>query len=227
MIKNSNVKNNRAFTLLEIMAAVAIFTVVIMTLTTVFNQGSKTFRQAEAHIEKILAARTVLEMMAREIKGAVVNGYNAGDVGPKIDFVGNSNDVSFVAPIENNGYQYLCDIKYFLAGTVLTRYLDTFGSGAKATAIADFHNNISSWGGGSSHESDLWGNVFSVSFLYWEEGVTTGWYSGANPASNSYTTSAAQPKLPSAVLISLTVTDSKNMFKRETYSTVVMLENTR
>ncbi len=231
---------NRAFTLIEIMAAVAIFSMVIVTMVTIFNHASKTFRQAEATVEKFIAARTVLDMMAREIKGAIID--DSRGVGKEIRFYGYiraNDDIYFVAPVENSGQEYLCDVGYAIddQGTtdptddVLDRYLHKFDDEGK---FQDPAKGVGFWTGGSFNPLGI--NARRLKILYWDKDTKV-WDDPNAPlsdrAKNEWSTDPGDTlsnlnddnKLPWAVKIEITVGNSKDMDDTRTFSTVVILEN--
>jgi prepilin-type N-terminal cleavage/methylation domain-containing protein len=62
----------RGFTLVELLAVMAILSLMSVSLFTMVHQGTETWRQARAGTEAHLKARQILDMMAREIRGAVL-----------------------------------------------------------------------------------------------------------------------------------------------------------
>jgi prepilin-type N-terminal cleavage/methylation domain-containing protein len=62
----------RAFTLTEILAVMAILSLIIVSLFTIFRQGTETWRLSSARTEAYIKARQILEMMAREMQSAVM-----------------------------------------------------------------------------------------------------------------------------------------------------------
>ncbi len=86
----------RGFTLTEILAVMAILSLIIVSLFTMFGQGTETWRLSGARTEAYLKARQILEMMAREIKGAVVIttpcGPDACQAPSRADFRGFNGD---------------------------------------------------------------------------------------------------------------------------------------
>jgi len=65
-------RHHRGFTLTEILAVMAILSMIIVSLFTIFRQGTETWRLSSARTEAYIKARQILEMMAREIRGALV-----------------------------------------------------------------------------------------------------------------------------------------------------------
>jgi len=59
------------FTLLELLAVMVILSLITASLFTIFRQGTDTWRRSAARTEVYLKARQILDMMAREVKGAV------------------------------------------------------------------------------------------------------------------------------------------------------------
>ncbi|MCX7915757.1 MAG: type II secretion system GspH family protein [Verrucomicrobiae bacterium] len=61
-----------AFTLLELLAAITVLVLLSGALFAVFNQASRTWTLAESRTETFQAARLALELIARELEGAMV-----------------------------------------------------------------------------------------------------------------------------------------------------------
>ncbi len=62
----------RGFTLTEILAVIAILSLMVVSLFTMFQQGSGVWRLSAARTEAYMKARQILDMIAREIRGAVL-----------------------------------------------------------------------------------------------------------------------------------------------------------
>ena len=62
----------RGFTLTEILAVMAILSLMVVSLFTMFQQGSGVWRLSGARTEAYMKARQILDMMARDIRGAVL-----------------------------------------------------------------------------------------------------------------------------------------------------------
>jgi len=130
-------RSSRAFTLTEMLAVMAILSMIVVSLFTIFQQGTETWRLSSARTEAYIKARQILEMMAREIKGAVIITAAAGQrVNPptgglpkRADFIGMdstklenwrndyqkfSDQVYFVAPVTGSGSQELCLLGYWI-----------------------------------------------------------------------------------------------------------------
>ncbi len=141
--------NKKGFTLIEILAAMTILAIITAALATIFTQGRNTWQKADARTQQYLAARSVLQMMARELKGAIirpkVGPSTGGGWGERFDFVGvkgkdddsdgavlpgwrdstsgpyreqpYSDQVYFVAPVENSSDYEECLIGYWVKDT--------------------------------------------------------------------------------------------------------------
>jgi prepilin-type N-terminal cleavage/methylation domain-containing protein len=72
MKKEFAMKKNRGFTLVELLASMALLALIVLMVFTIFNQATKVWRKAGARTDQYIAARTVLEQIAREVRGAVL-----------------------------------------------------------------------------------------------------------------------------------------------------------
>lgn len=82
---------NAGFTLVELMASVAILGVMTFLLFSAFEQTSKAWLQGESRVETYSSARAALDYMSRELAQAMVNSNG-------LQFVGLTNAVAFIAP---------------------------------------------------------------------------------------------------------------------------------
>ncbi len=135
------VRRRQGFTLLELLAVMSILSLISVSLFTIFQQGTETWRQSAARTEAYMKARQILDMMSREIKGAVLITAARGPkafpdkafrVPKRADFTGlharngggcegwrnaeqgYSDQIYFVAPVTNSGKQELCMIGYWI-----------------------------------------------------------------------------------------------------------------
>ena len=137
------------FTLVELLASMALLALITLMVFVVFSQSTKVWRKSGARIDQHIAARIVLDQMAREIRGAVMvesfAGPGSGSTMGRMDFVvlhaGDPNNafatghtlggwrtpssgdtreqpcsdqIYFVAPVENSGKQDYCMIGYWV-----------------------------------------------------------------------------------------------------------------
>ena len=77
-MSNTRNKPGRAggFTLVELLASMALLALIAVMVFTIFNQATKVWQKAGARSEQYIAARTTLEQIAREIQGATLIGQN-------------------------------------------------------------------------------------------------------------------------------------------------------
>jgi len=77
------------FTLLEMLAAVTITMILVLILSSVFNQTSRAWTRSGNQMETYANARVAIDCISRDVASSVVNGV--------YDFLGDSNNVAFVA----------------------------------------------------------------------------------------------------------------------------------
>ena len=82
------------FTLLELLASMAILAILMTLLFAAFSQASRGWMQAESRVETFTQARAALDYMSRELGQAIVN--------QRISFLAISNSLAFVAPVGNS-----------------------------------------------------------------------------------------------------------------------------
>jgi prepilin-type N-terminal cleavage/methylation domain-containing protein len=103
------------FTLLELLAAMAILAVIVSLLFGVFGQASRAWLQGENRVETFTDARAVLDLMSRELSQALVNS--------NLQFLANTNSLAFVAPVSTaNGSVDLMEVVYVLSNSVPFNY---------------------------------------------------------------------------------------------------------
>ena len=71
------IRNSRAFTLLELMVAVSVMTLVIYTLYALFNQTQMALRKNAAQVDVNEGGRAAMEMIVRELSQMETSGYPA------------------------------------------------------------------------------------------------------------------------------------------------------
>jgi prepilin-type N-terminal cleavage/methylation domain-containing protein len=82
------------FTLIELMASIAILGVMSFLLFAAFDQTSKAWLQGESRVETYSSARAALDYMSRELAQAVVSTNY-------LQFFGTTNAVAFIAPSDD------------------------------------------------------------------------------------------------------------------------------
>lgn len=90
----------RAFTVLEVLIATAILSVIMLVLFNIFNMASSTWINGEAVIYRNSSARLALDMINREMSQAVITTNTAASLYTNcVRFVGTPTGVYFTIPI--------------------------------------------------------------------------------------------------------------------------------
>src|ERR1017187_5655727 len=82
------------FTLLELLAAMAILAVMVAMLFAAFSQASRAWLMAENRVETFTQARSALDLLSRELSQAIAT--------TNISFLGSTTNVAFIAPISSD-----------------------------------------------------------------------------------------------------------------------------
>jgi len=88
-----NEKCRAAFTLIELLASMAILGLIMVMLFSAFEQVSKAWLQGESRVQTFTQARAALDFMSKELSQAMVT--------TNITFLGNANNLAFVAPVND------------------------------------------------------------------------------------------------------------------------------
>tara|TARA_Y100001934_G_scaffold279419_1_gene383141 strand:- start:240 stop:1259 length:1020 start_codon:yes stop_codon:yes gene_type:complete len=95
----TRIRNSRAFTLLELMVAVSVMTLVIYTLYALFNQTQMALRKNAAQVDVNEAGRAAMEMIVRELSQMEVSGYPAFiDFQTRLTYSGSKSFHSRITP---------------------------------------------------------------------------------------------------------------------------------
>lgn len=201
------------FTLLEILVAFGLLTVLVLALSMLFRQGTAAFKKGYDTTQVYQSARIALDRMVRELSSAYAGSEDSQMV---YNFVGKESgvqtgtagpEVYFMAPVKNSGDSDLVEIGYWLktADNSLMRYIYT----------AD-KTDLSSFGSFTKGTSDLLAsNVVSLVIEY---------YDGANWSNNWTSTYAAG--LPRAVRITIK-TASDAMIRKYAGNHTELLNNAK
>lgn len=231
---------SKGFTLVEILAAMGLLSIVVLVIATIFRTSTDTMERADSLSQKNLEARIVLNMIAQDIKGAIIDNKIAEDISGnpvRLNLVGGEDTgrpfIAFIAPSYNSGEQDLCEIGYWLdlgsnftdpSDNMLMRYYVTDQSPSWLTPISPltfFSSPLS---------TELAQNVKGLEILYWgdntEEWVDTN-SNGTDDALTTWDSSSGseEDRLPQAVKITIWVSDRKNSSNLSRYSRVVKVEN--
>jgi prepilin-type N-terminal cleavage/methylation domain-containing protein len=126
--------SHRGFTLLELLVAMTILSIMGAALFTMFSESSRTYERTQARTEQFLAAREALGLMVTELRQAIVDPNASAGPGPGAQFYmfdkdhdphwrtllpvhDRSSQIYFVAPTEarpTNASQDVCVIGYWV-----------------------------------------------------------------------------------------------------------------
>ena len=143
------------FSLLEILVAMAILSVIILLMTTIFNQSSQAWDRGLSKSEKGMAGRAALNLMTSELKNAVATDGNL--TGPTL-FNASSMSFNSLTKADADDERIVKYITYSLAGNKINRstspYKDDYsglGSASSAELIDDVTGfKISALGGSAT-----------------------------------------------------------------------------
>ncbi len=243
-----NLKACRAgLTLVEILVVSVIFSIVVLSLFTVFRGALDSWRKSETLLDIYQNARFALELMRKEIPSAVL--YQKSDnTGYWTKFQGNdkggtyiiksgsvADELFLVAPVEDNpGMQDLCEIGYWLRDdNCLMRHFEYF-NGSTVPVVYDFSNNSS----GTFSDDIIARNVTDLQFTYYYKSAVGGlpattaseWNSGldlldGSPSQNYDDGNNAKVPdgLPNAVAVSITI-QSRDGSQKRTFTDFIRVQ---
>ncbi len=214
------------FTLLEVLVAMTILTIMGAALFTVFNQSTETWHRADARTQQFLAAREALGLMAMELRQAIVapNASAGADVGAFWGLDG-GEEVYFVAPTETRSEdadQDICVIGYWVnaAGELMRYCLSDNDSYDDWRSL--YPHDI------QGHSDPLGENIRSVTFEYW--GPDDSKWDPTDDGRKKWESPDEDNTLPQAVRITLVVQDPMdptNLKKDKKFTTVVRLNTAK
>lgn len=105
---------SRAFTLAELLIAVAVTTVIVVLLMQVFSATSRHWRVSDEHVDTFRDARAALQMINRDLSRANLNG-DAAMLRLSDPAGAFAKEAFAVTPIPNNGKSDLCAVGYYCA----------------------------------------------------------------------------------------------------------------
>ena len=187
------------FTLIELMASMAILGLIMVMLFSVFDQVNKAWLNGENRVETFTQARAILDLMSRELSQAIANN--------NMQFNGTANSVYFVAPVNSNPQNVsdLCGVGYdfeqYDGSSKWTLRINRHLIQPTTVAVANLLYN-SPWWNNFNTLND------TVATLATNSVVALGFqYEDAN--GNWSTTWGTPTKLPYAITISLTNVDTR------------------
>ncbi|MCK4649301.1 prepilin-type N-terminal cleavage/methylation domain-containing protein [bacterium] len=221
-------KNERGFTLMELMVAMVITVLLVGALFNVFNLAGRAWQKGEARTQRYQDLRRIMDRMSEEIRSAILLNpdYNAGPDripgnadDPDFRFYGEGEELNFISVSHPpDGWDYgstptelrfdCCEISYYLSPS------GTFNRRLQTSNLPD--DSITA---GGTH-SPFGERIIRLNFTYYEADGTShdDWDSG--PSGDTY----CKGKLPVKVRIGLTArADLAREQKEETFTTDVWL----
>ncbi len=164
-----NGRTRGGFTLLELLAAMAILALMVTMLFAAFGQASRAWLATENRVETFTQARAALDYMSRELSQAIATS--------NISFLGTSTNVAFIAPVSADPAVDLEEVVYQRNGNSLVRGVTPFSAGA----VWNFYlqpQNWPSWPGGpAANPTTLADNIVYLRLTYvTTNGVSKGYW---------------------------------------------------
>lgn len=108
-MNGAKVSKHAAFTLVEILIALAILAMIVASTFTIFISSSKSWQKGETRSERYHSARTAIGKMSMEISQAIIGEDNQGK------FIGEEDGVRFISFVSAaSGIFELAEIEYWL-----------------------------------------------------------------------------------------------------------------
>lgn len=238
--------DKRGFTLIEIMIVSAIFSMLVLTVFTVFKGGLDLWHKSESILDIYQGGRSALELISRDISSAFwfnnstdqtqwtrflgIDG--ATQPGSRIKTNSAKDELFFVSPVASNTGEAmrmdLCEIGYWLRSTdnCLMRHFQSF------TTVPVTYN----FSDAGSVDSKVASNVTDLNFTYYYRSATgtaptataVSWDSNQNILTNFDAKGLAKKPdgLPDAVEVSITL-QSKDGTQKKTFTTIVSIPGAR
>jgi prepilin-type N-terminal cleavage/methylation domain-containing protein len=212
MVNNSkssiiNIQSQSAFTLIELIVAIALASILILVTAMIFKQASSAFSQSDARSEVYQNVRAAFDIIKRDISGATLN--------TRYELFQAFNDVS-AASYSTIGAKEGSDIITLLSSTpnledkpiaLITYFLSTDNilNKAEITGTSTLNASIAGFDPDSATGYKLGLNVSTLQFRYQDTDGTwvDTWETGTN---------TAYQYLPAAVEVEMTVSDTLNRY---------------
>ncbi|MCM8797229.1 MAG: prepilin-type N-terminal cleavage/methylation domain-containing protein [Candidatus Omnitrophica bacterium] len=143
-------RNSKGLTLIELLIAVSILSIIILSLYSTFRSGLSSYEKIDFALETYQSARIVLNRLNSDLKNSFV--YLKSDSG----FKGETNELQFFTVIEafgnNKNYPFVAKVKYKLSGVSLSRL---------------YYKNMDSVNeDGAEGEEEIFPGIKDISFQY-------------------------------------------------------------
>ena len=186
----TTILSRSAFTLIELIVAIALASILILVTAMIFKQASSAFSQSDARSEVYQNVRAAYDTIKKDISGSTLNTNREW-------FNGDLNTIEFLSSTSNNNDQPIALIRYFLSGTTLYK--------SENTDTTFLNEPISSFG--TATTTGILGlNVSSLQFRYYDKNAVVNWGDTWDcPGTNT-------SFLPDSVEVKITVSDTLNRY---------------
>ena len=202
--KQSTIVNRSAFTLIELIVAIALASILILVTAMIFKQASSAFSQSDARSEVYQNVRATFDTIKRDVSGATLN--------TRYELFQAFNDVS-ASSYSSIEAKEGSDILTLLSSTpnledkpiaLITYFLDTSNilSKAEITGTSTLNSSISGFDPDTATGYQLGFNVSTLQFRYQDTDGT--WGDTWDSTTKKY--------LPDAVEVAMTISDMRNRY---------------
>ncbi len=206
--KSVNLQNCHAFTLIELIVAISLASILILVTAMIFKQASNAFSQSDARSEVYQNVRATFDTIKRDISGATLNtryelfkafnnvsGTGFSTIGAK----DGSDIITLLSSTPNLDDKPVALITYYLKDDNILYKLEKTGTSTLNTDIPIFDLKT------ETKYKELGLNVSTLQFRYQDSDGTwvDTWETGTN---------TAYQYLPNAVEVEMTVSDTLNRY---------------
>ncbi len=206
--KSVNLQNCHAFTLIELIVAISLASILILVTAMIFKQASNAFSQSDARSEVYQNVRATFDTIKRDISGATLNtryelfkafnnvsGTGFSTIGAK----DGSDIITLLSSTPNLDDKPIALITYYLKDDNILYKLEKTGTSTLNTDIPIFDLKT------ETKYKELGLNVSTLQFRYQDSDGTwvDTWETGTN---------TAYQYLPNAVEVEMTVSDTLNRY---------------
>ncbi len=203
--KLSTFRNNSAFTLVELIVAISLATMIILITAIIFKQASRAFSKSDARNEVYQNVRTTFDIIKRDISGSTLNTNNElfkafnnvsaasySTIGAKEG----SDILTLLSSTPNLYDRPIALITYYLKTDNVLYKLEKTGTSTLNTSIAGFDPDT------ETSYRELGFNVSTLQLRYLDTDGT--WGDTWDSTTKKY--------LPDAVEVAMTISDMRNRY---------------
>jgi prepilin-type N-terminal cleavage/methylation domain-containing protein len=203
--------NNSGFTLIELIVAISLASLIILVTAMIFKQASKAFSESDARNEVYQNVRAAFGIIKRDISGAILvddelfksfdgSGY------PGINAKGGSDILTFLSSTPNLEDKPIALITYYLSDSNILYKSEDTATDTLNMSMADFNPDD------ATNTRQLGFNVRTLQFRYFDKDAIPQWENTWDSTAKGY--------LPDAVEVKMTISD---MQKRHTGTSTTII----